>query len=156
MKELYAILESVEGMRPECAGALIEGYTAISGNPMMESIFSNFGSKLAKSLVTAAMVMGLLSTGASAAEKAKAPAVNKGKAVPTAVINKNTTNKGGVTQTVTKADLKNVYLSDAYNQRVYDILLQMTKDNPNGNEQRMYTKACQKALQEVLDGKLKL
>ena len=156
MKDLYAILESVDGMHPECAGALIEGYAAISGNPMMESIFSNFGSKLAKSLVTAAMVMGLLSTGASAAQKSKAPAVHKGKAVPTAVINKKTSKKGGVTTTVTQADLKNIYLSDAYNQRVYDILLQMTQSNPNGDEQRMYTKACQQALQEVLDGKLKL
>lgn len=156
MKDLYAILESVDGMRPECAGALIEGYAAISGNPMMESIFSNFGSKLAKSLVTAAMVMGLLSTGASAAQKSKAPAVHKGKAVPTAVINKKTTKKGGVTKTVTQADLQNISLSDSYNQRVYDILLQMTQSNPNGNEQRMYEKACQQALQEVLDGKLKL
>lgn len=156
MKDLYAILESVDGMRPECAGALIEGYAAISGNPMMESIFSNFGSKLAKSLVTAAMVMGLLSAGASAAQKSKAPTIHKGKAVPTAVINKKTTKKGGVTKTVTQADLQNISLSDSYNQRVYDILLQMTQSNPNGNEQRMYEKACQQALQEVLDGKLKL
>jgi hypothetical protein len=69
---------------------------------------------------------------------------------------KTTTKKGGVTTTVTKADLKNIYLSDAYNHRVYDIILQMTQSNPNGDEQRMYTKACQQALQEVLDGKLKL
>ncbi|MBR2305628.1 MAG: hypothetical protein IKA48_00200 [Fibrobacter sp.] len=156
MKDLYAILEAVDGMRPECAGALIEGYAAISGSPLMESIFSNFGSKLAKSLVTAAMVMGLMSTGASAAQKAKTPEVHKGKAVPAAVINKKTTRKGGVTKTVTRADLHNISLSDSYNKRVYDIILQMTQGNPNGNEQRMYEKACQQALQEVLDGKLKL
>ena len=156
MKELYSILASTSGMEPECAGALVEGYAAITGNPMVESIFTNFGSKVAKGIVTAAMMMGLLTSGASAATKRGAPAIHKGKAVPSAVVSKKTTRKGVVTKTVTKGDLRNVYASDAYNQRVYEILLQMTQQNPGVDEQRMYDKACAQALEEVMEGKLKL
>ena len=152
--ELEKLFESA-GIPPELAGCLMEGYREISKNALMEGIFSDFGRKLVKGTIIAAMAMGLLSH-AEAAPK-KASTYQKTKAAPSMTVKKQTVKKTkSGTTTVTQADLKNLTNSDAYQDRVTQLLEQMTQDSPSMNPDKMYREACSQAMQEVLEGKLKL
>lgn len=57
---------------------------------------------------------------------------------------------------VTKAQLQNIYASDAYNDRVTELLKQLVQKSPEADAQRLYNQACLQAMQEVASGKLKL
>ena len=49
-----------------------------------------------------------------------------------------------------------VHALQAANDRVTELLKELVKNNPGSNEQRLYIKACMRAKQEIVDGKLKL
>ena len=152
--ELEKLIESA-GISPELAGCLLEGYREISNNALMEGIFSDFGRKLVKGTIIAAMAMGLLSH-AEAAPK-KASTYQKAKSAPTMTVKKQTVKKTkSGTTTVTQADLKNLTNSEAYQDRVTQLLEQLTEANTSMDPDKMYRQACSQAMQEVLDGKLKL
>ena len=123
-----------------------------NANALTEGVVGDFARKVAKGTVMAAMCLGMLSH-ADAAPKKAVPGVQT-KAAPVATVKKDVQKKNGVT--VTKAQLQNIYASDAYNDRVTELLKELVKNNPGSNEQRLYNKACMRAMQEIVDGKLKL
>lgn len=136
---------------PALCEALMGGYKGI----LLEKIFSDFGRKLVKGTIIAAMSLGLL-THADAAPK-KAPTVQRTKDAPTMTVKKQTVKKTkSGTTTVTQAHIKNLANSEAYQDRVTQLLEQMTQDSPSMNPDKMYREACKQAMQEVMDGKLKL
>ena len=124
--------------------ALVEGYR----NALMENAFTDFGKKILKGTIIAAMGLGLLSH-ADAAPKDSG--INKGKAKTTVNVKQQKTKN----MTVTKAQVYNLAANDAYNDRVTELLKQMVEKYPNASEQRLYNKACMQAMQEVIDGKIK-
>ena len=151
--ELEKLIESA-GISPELAGCLLEGYREISNNALMEGIFSDFGSKLAKGTIIAAMALGLLSH-AEAAPK-KASTYQKTKAAPSVTVKKTVKNTKSGSTTVTKADLKNLTNSQAYQDRVTELLTQMTSQDSSANPDRIYQKACSQAMMEIMQGNLKI
>jgi hypothetical protein len=107
-----------------------------------EGVLSGFGKKLARGMVAAALATGMMSNAYGAKTDMPKPKVSVQKEV-----------KGN--RTITTADMKNLYASKAYQERVAELVAGMLRDNPGADEQRTYTKACMQALDEVATGKLK-
>lgn len=131
---------------------LLQSSEGIEGNPMMEGIFSDFGRKLAKGIVTAAMVGGFMTGAAHAGNGNYQQQAGYDRGHNTEVnVQQQDTGKG----TFTKADLSNLHKSKAYNDRVTQLLSEMIKKTPKRNEQMMYDDACMQAMNEIVSGKLK-
>ena len=109
---------------------------------MHEGVLSGFGKKLARGMVAAALATGMMSNAYGAKTDMEKPKVSVQKEV-----NGN--------RTITTAEMKNLYASKAYQERVAELVAGMLRDNPGADEQRTYTKACMQALDEVATGKLK-
>lgn len=102
--------------------------------------------RLAKSIVAAAIALGCY-TGNAFAGSGQAASVKADSArhsVP------------GGTSRISMADIKNVYASKSYNERVSELIKKYTAENPARDEQRILDAACQQALAEVMSGQLKL
>jgi len=117
------------------------------GQVLVEGVFSDFGKKLARGLASAALVAGLIAPGASAAQP--------GTHSPSAAITQKSSVSGGTSAVLSRADIRKLYASEAYNSRVRDIVLGMLRENPEKPEQVLYEKACAQAIQEVISRKLK-
>lgn len=115
----------------------------VSGKALTEGVFGDFGRKLAKGMAIAAIAGGFMAAEASP------------KASPVAKAEQTVKKAGNAVTKITKAELKDLYASKAYSDRVAEILKDMVSRNPSGDEQAMYTKACLQALTEVATGKLK-
>ena len=124
-----------------------------AADPLVEGALGDFGKKLAHGIVAGAMMLGLLSTGASAAQH-KAPSI-KANTSPAASVSTRTFGKGNARYTLTKADLRNLYASDSYNDRVQEIVREMSRKNPGMDGQRLLDRACAAAIREVIEGKLR-
>lgn len=146
------IFEGIDPVSEAANAAFSALFEDGSANALTEGVLGDFARKVAKGTVMAAMCLGMLSH-ADAAPKKAVPGVTT-KAAPVATVKKDVQKKGDAT--VTKAQLQNIYTSDAYNNRVSELLKELVKNNPGSNEQRLYNKACMKAMQEIVDGKLKL
>lgn len=144
----------MESIPPELADCLLEGYREIAGDALLEGVFADFGRKLIRGTIIAAMAMGLL-THAEAAPK-KGSTYQKGKAAPTVTIKKKVKNTKSGSTTITKADLKNLTNSQAYQDRVTELLTQMTSQDSSANPDQIYQKACSQAMMEIMQGKLKI
>ena len=123
------------------AEAMLAGYHAI----LMENAVTDFGKKVLKGTLIAAMSLGLLSN-AEAAQKTQ-PA----KAKTTVNVKQKRVGNAKVTQ----AQVYNLAASAAYNERVTELLKELVAAQPNADNQQLYNKACTQALQEVVTGKLK-
>lgn len=130
---------------------LMQSSHSIPGTPMMEGIFSDFGKRLARGIVAAAMIGGFMAGNANAADTSKKASPGYGKE-KTEVNVKTTKTKSG---TFTSADLSNLYMSEAYNKRVSQLVDEELKRKPNGDIQFIYDFACLQAMEEIVSGKLK-
>jgi hypothetical protein len=151
---------------------LMQSSYSVPGDPMMEGIFTDFGKKLAKGITTAALMLGCASGAAHAGKNtpyvppvynnhAKTtivqdnqvkPTVNNKKDNKTTVNVKTTKTANG---TITQAELHNLYMSKAYNDRVTELLVEMLEKTPKRDQQMMYDDACMQAMEEIISGKLK-
>lgn len=152
--ELRELTKSA-GLPPELSGCLLEGYREIRRQALTEGILSDFGAKLAKGTIVAAMALGMLAHADAAPRKGGAQ-VKQAKSAPTVTMKKTVKNTRSGSTTVTKADLKNLTNSDTYQDRVTELLKALYDQNPGMDPDRMYKKACSQAMMEIMEGKLKI